>query len=565
MLESLVNRIPITGKPRPRPFVRGAFIIVRLSKPKEKMSSLTMQERKCREYIERELNIPVLDVFQDIKSGLLPQRREGYQEAMRRARMGLCSHIVIYDFDRFSRERVTSLKDYADLEVRGIELHDVLNGYIDYETAGQKAVQSENEARKTGRRVYDNMMERHMNKEEYESPRRPPWGYCRNHKTGQREADPDTGHIVTELFERYGKGEGEASLRLWFNEVTGRNVRIETIHRMLRNEYYCGIDLYNKKSRSKIRGSYTKSRDEWCTRTHDHPLIDPETFQRVQARLDSRKTQGQRRLAAPQYALRGLVVCASCGARCRGHTDPKKYHVALVCSLCWRSRTYGRVEQRVQDMLAGIPLPVAQIEGRQHATGDLVGQVEAITARIEKVRARRGRLINKREDGEISDPDYHAAMAETDRELDELTQERERIVHGAQEAVSADEVLNELSTISHWSELLDMEQTTVEQRNRVYQRCCKQIHLDYEANTVTVVWSPALERLAGRSSDTLPLKPAKPKTSKALNIPKQVVCRDVRLMAALRDKAYAELAQRAAQGDPDAVEMLAFSGLLAGD
>jgi hypothetical protein len=36
-------------------------------------------------------------------------------------------------------------------------------------------------------------------------------------------------------------------------------------------------------------------------------------------------------------------------------------------------------------------------------------------------------------------------------------------------------------------------------------------------------------------------------------------------MAALRDKAYAELAQRAAQGDPDAVEMLAFSGLLAGD
>ena len=42
---------------------------------------------------------------------------------MRRARLGLCSHIVVYDFDRFSRERVTSWCDYEDLERLGIELH----------------------------------------------------------------------------------------------------------------------------------------------------------------------------------------------------------------------------------------------------------------------------------------------------------------------------------------------------------------------------------------------------------------------------------------------------------
>ena len=44
---------------------------------------------------------------------------------------------------------------------------------------------------------------------------------------------------------------------------------------MLRNEYYCGIDVYNKRSRSKVRGRYVKDRSEWIQRTHDLPLIDP--------------------------------------------------------------------------------------------------------------------------------------------------------------------------------------------------------------------------------------------------------------------------------------------------
>ena len=71
----------------------------------------------------------------------------------------------------------------------------------------------------------------------------------------------------------------------------------------------------------------------------------------------------------------------------------------------------------------------------------------------------------------------------------------------------ADETLRELSSIAHWSELVDPEQSTVEQRNRVYQLCFRQIVLDYAANTLTVTWSPALARLAGRDSETLPIYP----------------------------------------------------------
>jgi predicted site-specific integrase-resolvase len=147
-LARLARPVPLCGRPKAKPLVEGAFIITRLSKREEKMSSLSMQERHACRYVEEALGIPVLGVFPDIRSGLQAERRAGYQEAMRRVRLGLCSHIVVYDFDRFSRERVTSLHAYEDLERLGIELHDTLTGHIAHDVAGEKAVAAESEARK---------------------------------------------------------------------------------------------------------------------------------------------------------------------------------------------------------------------------------------------------------------------------------------------------------------------------------------------------------------------------------------------------------------------------------
>ena len=75
-LERFVSRLIVPGKLKPAPRVTGALICTHLSKRKEKMSSLRMQERHARDYVEGELRIPVLGVFQDLKSGLL--KRNGY-------------------------------------------------------------------------------------------------------------------------------------------------------------------------------------------------------------------------------------------------------------------------------------------------------------------------------------------------------------------------------------------------------------------------------------------------------------------------------------------------------
>ena len=43
-LARLLHRVPLCGKPKPKPLVEGAFIITQLSKREEKMSSLSMPE-----------------------------------------------------------------------------------------------------------------------------------------------------------------------------------------------------------------------------------------------------------------------------------------------------------------------------------------------------------------------------------------------------------------------------------------------------------------------------------------------------------------------------------------
>jgi hypothetical protein len=142
-------------------------------------------------------------------------------------------------------------------------------------------------------------------------------------------------------------------------------------------------------------------------------------------------------------------------------------------------------------------------EGRTSA--DAAARVEALTARIERWRAARGRLLVRRDAGEIEEADYLAAMAEAKRTLDELEQEREATVRGAQDEASADETLRWLRTLGSWQEVLDTEATTPAERNAVYRECFKKLVLDYNRNTLVLYWMPALARLRGRESEEIAL------------------------------------------------------------
>jgi FtsZ-binding cell division protein ZapB len=102
----------------------------------------------------------------------------------------------------------------------------------------------------------------------------------------------------------------------------------------------------------------------------------------------------------------------------------------LTCHYCGRSMGYERVERRLQEALAAIPLAAMDV-ATVRPRSDLVDRVQALTRKIEAVRQRRGALLNRRLDAEIagdesfSEADYREAMAQSKAELERLEAERE--------------------------------------------------------------------------------------------------------------------------------------------
>jgi site-specific DNA recombinase len=126
--------------------------------------------------------------------------------------------------------------------------------------------------------------------------------------------DPDRGPLITFAFQLYASGEYSIAQLAVELERLGLRSRPSAkrvskplykavIQRILRNPYYVGKLVYR-------RGS----RDEQVFDGRHEPLIDPETFERVQTLLDEKRVAGERPRVRQHY-LRGSVYCGECGNR----------------------------------------------------------------------------------------------------------------------------------------------------------------------------------------------------------------------------------------------------------
>ena len=167
-----------------------------------------------------------------------------------------------------------------------------------------------------------------------------PFGYRYVRKTSQDgaryEVVPHEAALVTEMFRRYADdGAAIAGLRRW---LTAEGVRTRTgkerwdrsvIWGMLRNPAYAGTAVFGKTravhepaglNRTARLAGRTVPRQ---VRTTDRPkeewtgipvpaLVDEETFDRVQQRLEDNKRFASRNAKVPSL-LQGMAACASCG------------------------------------------------------------------------------------------------------------------------------------------------------------------------------------------------------------------------------------------------------------
>jgi site-specific DNA recombinase len=164
----------------------------------------------------------------------------------------------------------------------------------------------------------------------------PPYGY--NYLNGKYQINPAEAEVVKLIFDLFT--EKRMKMRSIVKELMIRNIpsrsrqswRASTIHKMLRNETYCGITYFNKSKsfeadnpkryrRIKNTGKVLRPKTEWIPISlPDCIIIDREIFDVAQELLRRNLTDFNKGNMKHQYLLRGLIRCGKCGTALCGNT-----------------------------------------------------------------------------------------------------------------------------------------------------------------------------------------------------------------------------------------------------
>jgi site-specific DNA recombinase len=226
--------------------------------------------------------------------------------------------------------------------------------------------------------------------------------------------DPDRGPLITCAFELYATGEYSIAQLAAELEHLGLRSRptakrvpkklgTTVVQRLLRNPYYMGKLVYR-------RGT----KDEQTFDGRHEPLIDSETFDRVQTLLDTKRVAGECPRVRQHY-LRGSVYCGECGNRLtfgistgrNGGKYPYFFCSGRINGTACTQRANIRpelIERAIERHYATVQMPPARVERGKAAiralaavSQDALRQVQrAKSTLIGKLEARQDELLEMR-------------------------------------------------------------------------------------------------------------------------------------------------------------------------
>lgn len=288
----------------------GAVIYCRVS-TKEQVSNLSLatQEKHCREYCERN-GFLVDRLFVEEGESAKTTKRPEFQKLLLHCRQNQkrIDYVVVYSLSRFSRHTLDHAQIKTLLLSLGVSLRSVTEPIDDtssgkfMETMFSAVAQLDNDIR--SERTIAGM------KAAAERGRWPfpaPLGYrfVSTVTRSRMELDPQRSVLVRAAFEMFATGNYERNQVL--RKVTaqglrthrGKKVSQQTFSRMLTNPIYVGrVNI--PKWGADYQGEF-------------EPIVNLETFQRVQYVLSGRKTTfSPYRSEHPDFPLRHFVRCSEC-------------------------------------------------------------------------------------------------------------------------------------------------------------------------------------------------------------------------------------------------------------
>lgn len=256
--------------------------------------------------------------------------RPEFQRMIEDAKQGLFDVIIIHKTDRFSRNRFDSILYKNELSKYGVKVISVTENFGEGAEAELMLAMQESMAE-----YYSKNLAREVRKgmdvlssKGLHTGGSPPLGYdVVDKKLVINESEAEIVRLVFSMYSQkytYNDMAKELNAR-GYKTKSGNEFSASSFNSILTQRKYIGEYVYNRRVSKSLTGKYNshanKPEDEIVRIPNVVPrIIDDETFNKVQARLNQNKRKIKTYASNSHYLLSGLIICGECNYHYQGNS-----------------------------------------------------------------------------------------------------------------------------------------------------------------------------------------------------------------------------------------------------
>ena len=324
-----------------------AVIYARFSSHSQTEQSIEGQLKVCYDYAQAN-NIQVIGEYIDRAQTGTNDNRTAFQKMISDSDTHSFDTVLVYQLDRFARNRYDSATYKAKLKRNGVRVVSAKENISDDPSGilveGVLESMAEYYSAELSQKIRRGM---EINAQKCKSNGSNPGLGFKVDANRDFYVDPDEAKIVRETFERYAAGETVADIVRNYNErhlktSKGKDFNKNSLHRMLQNKRYIGTYLYRD---IEIPGGMPR-------------IIDDDLFERVQFLLEKNKKASARTRGNDEYLLTTKLFCGHCLEMMTGYSGTgksgKKY-CYYACKNSKKKKCVKRIESKdsLEDMIVG--------------------------------------------------------------------------------------------------------------------------------------------------------------------------------------------------------------------
>lgn len=289
-----------------------AVIYARYSSYAQGEQSIEGQLRDCQAYAVRE-DYHIINEYVDRALTGRSDERPDFQRMIADAAKKQFDVVIVWKLDRFARNRYDSAMYRAKLKKHGVRVVSVMEHISD----GPEGIMMEGLLESMAE-YYSVNLSQNIRRGMKESVIKGTYLGCPvpiGFKVVNKKlvADEKTAPIIRYAFKEYSLGTPKKDIiqelnRRGMRTSTGKELTLASLQKALRNEKYIGIYRYNGEL---VNGG--------C-----EAIVENETFEKVQAKLDAVRHAPAASKAKVDYFLQGKAFCGMCGSRLVGESGHGK-------------------------------------------------------------------------------------------------------------------------------------------------------------------------------------------------------------------------------------------------